>query len=791
MLKCIIVVILCNIKIIHTRIGENMTKSDKIFAFLDESTRIPLKLEEIAVMLDVPHCDMDEFAATLESLVAQGLVIQSKKGRYSSAARMNLHKGRFMSGKNGGFVRPDGDDTGDIVIRPDNTMCAMHDDTVLIRVDSEAANGRKREGTVVRIVTRANVNVVGQVHRDSSRCIMTPANSRLNMEVILAKDGSADVKDGDMVLAEIVRYPTSGCMIKAKVVEIIGAKDHPATDTSCIIYQYGIPHEFSQNAMEQAESTPQAVSADDIKDRADFRALNTFTIDGEDARDLDDAVHIEMLPGGIYRLGVHIADVSHYVQENSAIDIDAFDRATSVYFPDRVVPMLPTALSNGICSLNPNVDRLAFSILMDIAPSGEVVHYELHKSVIHSKARMTYTDVTAIIEEDAPDESEGNVSSLKAKYAFILNDIANMAALAKILRGRRTARGAIDFDFPETKVIIGEDGKVADIVPYKIGVSNHIIEEFMLIANETAAQFAVENELPFVYRTHEAPSADKVTELAKFLQLFNITLDHDTAITPKQMQNVLDRIDDISYKPIISNVMLRSMTKAQYSPQNLGHFGLAAEFYCHFTSPIRRYPDLTIHRILGELLNKKLGTKRNAQLLDFTQRAAKQSTDMEIRATEAERDADKLKICEYMQRFVGEDFDATIVSIAEFGMFVSLDNTAEGLISIRALTDDYYNVNKDLYQLCGERTGKVYSLGDTIRVRLVSSNPHMRQIDFVPTEMADSVSSSFKQRKPHTPPDAHAKKSPLRSGAHGRKNRKAKGDFRKFAKKHGGKKKKG
>ena len=753
-----------------------MTRAEKLLAFMNEPSYIPLKADELALVLAVPAHDMGKFADTLAALVQQGKAIQSKKGRYNSAVRMNLHNGRFMSGKNGGFVRTDEDDkNSDIFVSSGNTLSAMHDDTVLVKIDRDAKDGQRREGTIMRIITRANTEIVGQVHRIYDRFTLTPASNKIDMEIPLSRSSCAHVNDGDMVVAQIIRYPEAGTSIKAMVTEIIGAKDHPATDTGCIIRQFGIPHEFSQGASEQAAVAAQTVSEGDIKDRADFRALNSFTIDGEDARDLDDAVHIEPLPGGMFRLGVHIADVSHYVQENSAIDIDAFDRATSVYFPDRVVPMLPTELSNGICSLNPNADRLAFSILMDIAPNGEVIHYKLHKSVIHSKARMTYKDVTAIIEDNVPD--------LKAKYAFLLDDIAHMTVLAQILHSRRTARGSIDFDFPETKVIIGADGKVADIVPYSIGVSNHIIEEFMLIANETAAQFAVENALPFVFRTHEPPAEDKVAELAKFLQLFGITLEHDTSITPKQMQNALDSISDLPTKPIISSVMLRSMSKARYSPQNIGHFGLAAEFYCHFTSPIRRYPDLVIHRILGEMLSNRLGKKRIAQLTDFTQRAAKQSTDMEIRATEAERDADKLKICEYMQRFVGEEFDATIVSIAEFGMFVALENTAEGLISMRALTDDYYSVNKDLYQLSGERTGKVYALGDTVRVRLVASNPHMRQIDFVPADMPESVGC----KRHHSAVNTPAKKASPQSN----KNKKAKGDFRKFAKKHSGGKKHG
>lgn len=754
-----------------------MTRQEKIMAFMRQTDYKPLMLDELASTLAVPHSDYHEFESMLNALVDQGQILKNKKGRYSTAEKIGLLTGQFIAGKNGcGFVRLDNKEN-DIFIYSDNTAYAMNGDTVLVRITKDAALGRQREGSVVRVLERVNKQIIGKVVRRHTHFALLPIDRKIALEILLSRSSCEGIQNGDSVVAQIIRYPEEGRPAKAKVVEFIGAPNHPATDTSCIIRQFDIPHEFSPNSISQAEATEQEVLPAEIEGRRDFRGFNIFTIDGEDARDLDDAVHVEMLEDGTFRLGVHIADVSYYVGENTAIDLDAFERATSVYFPDRVVPMLPVELSNGICSLNPNVDRLAFSVIMDISPWGEVLHFELAKSVIRSCERMTYSDVSALI--------DGNTDELNERYSHILSDIANMSKLADTLRNRRSARGSIDFDFPETKVVIGENGKVVDIKPYEVGTANHVIEEFMLITNEVVARFAFENELPFVYRVHEPPSADRTLELAKFLHNFDIKLEHSDTISPAQMQAVLQKIADLPAKQIISSVMLRAMMKAQYDPKNLGHFGLAAEYYCHFTSPIRRYPDLVIHRILSEKLGGKLGKKRLSHLQDFTARAAKQSTDMEIRATEAERDADKLKICEYMQQFLGQEFDAVIASVVEFGMFVSLPNTAEGLISMRALTDDYYVFDKGQYQLVGERTGKIYALGDEIKVRLVSSSPQSRQIDFVPADIEENpvnmVKSSYD--KPATKSLLEKKKS--KAG----KNKKATGDFRKFAKKHGGKKK--
>ncbi len=704
-----------------------MTRKERLTAFMHTPDYKPLKFDELAIVLDVPKNELHLLAQLLDELVCAGEIAKNKKGRYGISTSAGLISGRFAAGRRGGgFVVPD-DGSEDIFVGGGECMSAMNGDTVMVHVSKKAGAGKKREGEIQRIVKRAHQNVVGAFHAGKDGHFMLIADDpKLSESILLYKEGCAVLSEGDKILAKIVHYPKADAPAKAQFTEFLGPAGHAATDTTCIIRQFGIPEEFSAAAILQAEALDAEVLPNEIKGRRDFRGDNVITIDGEDAKDLDDAVFARRNPGGGYRLFVHIADVTHYVAENTAIDMEALERATSVYFPDRVVPMLPRQLSNGICSLNPHVDRLTLSVIMDIDTDGNVIDHEICEGVIRSAQRMTYTDVTALIERSDP--------QLAARYASILDDIVLMNELAALLRRRRTARGSIDFDFPEPKIILGEDGRVRDVMPYPIGVSNHMIEEFMLICNEVVAKHASEAALPFVYRVHEAPTGDKMSDLEKFLHNLDIPFPTAQGVTPMQMQNTLSKVKGTPIERVAGIVMLRAMMKAHYSPGNLGHFGLAADYYCHFTSPIRRYPDLAIHRVLKESLKKGFGTKRLAYLNAFVQTAAKHSSDMEIRATEAEREADKLKICEYMQQFTDHEFDAVIASVTEFGMFVGLPNTAEGLIALRHLDDDFYVYNKDSYTLTGERTKKRYALGDPIRVRLVRSDPALRQIDFVPAD---------------------------------------------------------
>lgn len=709
-----------------------MTRQEKLLKFMQHPGYKPLKFEELAAVLDVPKTDLHLLASLLEELQGQGLIIKNKKSRYSTAASAGLIIGRFCAGKRkGGFVVPD-NESEDLFIGGERAGGAMHGDTVLIRILKKASDGKRREAEVVSVIQRAHEMLTGSFAKGKDgRFLLIPDDPKLTEPLFLSKEGCGALGEGDKIQAKIIRYPKGNSPAKACFSEFIGAAGDAKADITSIIRRFGIPEEFPQAAVEQAEATDTEVLPREIEGRRDFRGDLVITIDGEDAKDLDDAVCVTRRAGGGYRLCVHIADVTHYVRENTAIDLEAYQRATSVYFPDRVVPMLPKQLSNGICSLNPRVDRLTLSVVLDLDASGTVTDYEICEGVIRSVERMTYTDVTALL--------EGDDDKLRARYAPILSELCDMRELAELLRARRAERGAIDFNFPEPKIVLDEEGHVIDVVKYPTGISNQIVEEFMLICNETVARHACAQRLPFVYRVHETPNEEKVGNLARFLHNMDIPFQTTQEIQPQQIQAVLDTIRGTTAEKVISVVALRSMMKARYAPENLGHFGLAAQYYCHFTSPIRRYPDLTIHRILKESLKKGFSAKRRAYLDGFVARAAKQSSDMEVRSVDAERDADKLKICEYMQQFVGQEFDAVISSVTDFGIFVELDNTVEGLIGMRALDDDFYVFDKENYRITGERTGRQFTLGEPIRVQLVRSDPASRQIDFIPAELASSL----------------------------------------------------
>lgn len=706
-----------------------MTRQQKILSFMQRPGYKPLKFDELAKALNIPKKDLHLLSGALDELLCNGIIVKNKRGRYDLSSNAGLITGRFRaSSASGGFVVPD-DGSEDIYICKDGCLGAMNGDTVMVRIRKKASQNRKREGEVKRIIKRFHETVIGSFYIDRlGRYMLLPNDPKLNISIYLSKEGCSTLSENDKIIAKITHWPKKNTSAKAQFIEFLGPADDPATDTTCILRQFGIPEEFSPATILQAESLDTEVLPKQLEGRKDFRGDNIITIDGEDAKDFDDAVCVKRLAGGGYRLFVHIADVSYYVGENTAIDMEAFERATSVYFPDRVVPMLPEKLSNGICSLNPNVDRLTLSVIIDIDRSGNVLDYEICEGVIRSVERMTYTDVTALLEQDVP--------HLKARYAHILQDIQAMSELASLLRKKRMARGAIDFDIPETKVVLDEQGHIKDVIRYTPGVSNRIIEEFMLICNEVVAKHAFLEGLPFIYRVHKPPDEAKISELIRFLYNIGIDFKPPKKITPMQMQTLLEKVKGSTLERVINTMALRSMPKARYAAQNLGHFGLSSGYYCHFTAPIRRYPDLVIHRIIKENLKKGFSEKRLKYLTIFAEEAAKHSSDMEIRAMEAEREAVKLKVCEFMRQFEGQEFDAVISSVTEFGLFVELDNTAEGLISLRDLQDDFYIYDKESYSIIGEHNKKRYSIGDAIRVRLVRSDPASRQIDFVPADQS-------------------------------------------------------
>ena len=578
--------------------------------------------------------------------------------------------------------------------------------------------------TFVKVLKRENETVIGLFQLSNKNFgFVVPDDKKFTQDIYIPSRYFSGAKDNDKVVCKITVWPTEGRKPEGKITEVIGQKGERGVEIDSIIRAHGLPEEFPHKVLEEADRVIVPIPEEEIKRRMDLRDLKTFTIDGEDAKDLDDAVSIEVLENGNYKLGVHIADVSHYVREHSKLDKEAIKRATSVYLVDKVIPMLPKQLSNGVCSLNPFEDKLTLSVFMEINADGKVIKYDIAESIINSKARMTYTEVSDILEKD--DEK------LKSTFSNLVEEFHNAEDLARILMKRRERRGSIDFDFPESKIILNSEGKVADIKSYERRISNRMIEEFMLVTNETVAEHFFWLQTPFVYRIHEIPAAEKMENLSKFIATFGYSLKGDLEqIHPKEIQRVLKLIKGTPEEESISTIMLRSMRQARYAPQCVGHFGLAAQYYCHFTSPIRRYPDLQIHRIIKEQLNGKLTPKRSEQLANIVEYASNQSSEQEREAELAERDVHDYYKAVYMADRIGQEFDGTISSVTSFGMFVELENTVEGLIRMVDMTDDYYNYIESSYSLVGERTKRVFRIGDQVRIKVSKVNVDFREIDF-------------------------------------------------------------
>jgi ribonuclease R len=699
-------------------------RRDKIIAFMKEAAYKPLKFSELAVVLDVPREDRDKLAEILESLEREGVIYRTKKDRYGITEKMNLVVGVIQRNERGyGFLIPDDGNIPDIFVPADGLAGAMHNDRVIVRIASKGANGKRAEGEVIKILERAVTKVVGTFENSRYFGFVVPDDKKIPGDVFIPGDEVNGAKPGQKVVAQIVKWPDGRRNAEGKIVEIIGDSKDVGVDILSIMKAYDLTESFPDDVAAQAARIPDVVTDDMIRGRRDLRDLRTFTIDGEDARDFDDAVSLEVLPDGNYRLGVHIADVSYYVTEGSPLDREALKRGTSVYLVDRVIPMLPPKLSNGICSLNPGVDRLAFTVMMDIDANGKVLRHNIFESVIRSVERMTYTDVYKILElEDA---------ELIERYSHLAEDFRRMKELALILRSRRMARGAMDFDFAEAKVILDEEGKPVDVRRYEITIANRIIEEFMLVCNETVAEHFFWTGTPFVYRIHEEPDIEKIMAFAEFAKNLGYPLKGLNSIHPGALQDVLERVKGKREELIVSTVMLRSLAKARYSHQNAGHFGLAARYYCHFTSPIRRYPDLIIHRLIKEQLKGSLNEESERELSERLPEIARKCSERERAADEAERETEDLKKVEYMKQRVGEEFDGIISNVTSFGMFVGLENTIEGLVRVSDMHDDYYIYDDRHYMLMGERTGKCYRIGDPVRVLLAKADVETRQIDFV------------------------------------------------------------
>ena len=599
----------------------------------------------------------------------------------------------------------------------------MHQDKVRIIIRDDKKEGKRQEGVVVKVLERGMPEIVGtyQLNRDFGFVISD--NPKFSKDIFIPRKEAAGIKNGDKVIAVITDYGSGNKNPEGKIKENLGNIRTPGTDILAIVKSFGIPSEFPEKVMKQAQRVPDHVLDADRDGRLDLRHLQTVTIDGEDAKDLDDAISLTK-EGDIYHLGVHIADVSNYVQYNSALDREALKRGTSVYLADRVVPMLPERLSNGICSLNQGEDRLALSCLMDINEKGKVVSHQIAETVINVNERMCYTDVKNIL-EDTDEEA-------KKRYEALIPMFFMMKELSGILRNSRHHRGSIDFDFPESKIILNAAGKAIDVKPYEANVATKIIEDFMLMANETVAQEYCTEEIPFVYRTHDNPDPEKVESLLTLLHNQGVKIQKaKEEITPKEIQQIIESIEGLPNEAMISRLVLRSMKQAKYTTECSGHFGLAAKYYCHFTSPIRRYPDLQIHRIIKDNLRGRLmregRTEHYAEILD---EVARQSSVCERRADEAERESDKLKKAEYMSYHLGEEFEGIISGVTGWGLYVELPNTVEGLVHVNTLRDDYYVFDQESYELRGEMTKTVYKLGDKVRVRVAEADKMLKTVDF-------------------------------------------------------------
>ncbi|MBT2625387.1 ribonuclease R [Bacillus sp. ISL-32] len=698
---------------------------DKLLSFMKEEAYKPLTVQELEEMMNIT--DADEYKELVKALVAleeKGLVVRTRSDRYGLPEKMNLIKGKLSAHAKGfGFLLPEDTSLSDVFIPPTELNTAMNGDIVMVRLNSQSS-GSRQEGTVIRILERSIQRVVGTYTETKSFGFVIPDDKKITSDIFIPKHANHGAVEGHKVVVTLTSYPEGRMSAEGEVTEILGHKNDPGIDILSIIHKHSLPGEFPGEAMEQANNTPDTIDEKDLKDRRDLRDQMIVTIDGADAKDLDDAVTVTKLENGNYKLGVHIADVSHYVTENSPIDKEALDRGTSVYLVDRVIPMIPHRLSNGICSLNPKVDRLTLSCEMTINQQGQVVEHEIFQSVIKTTERMTYSDVKKILVDD--DEE------LKTKYEQLVPMFKDMEKLAEILRGKRMERGAVDFDFKEAKVLVDEDGAAKDVVIRERSVAEKLIEEFMLVANETVAEHFHWMNVPFIYRIHEEPNAEKLQKFLEFVTTFGYVVKGTAGnIHPRALQSILDAVRDRPEETVVSTVMLRSMKQAKYDPESLGHFGLSTEFYTHFTSPIRRYPDLIVHRLIRTyLINGKVDEATREKWAERLPEIADHTSTMERRAVDAERETDDLKKAEFMLDKIGEEFDGMISSVTNFGMFVELPNTIEGLIHVSFMTDDYYRFDEQHFAMIGERTGNVYRIGDEITVKVVDVNKEERNIDF-------------------------------------------------------------
>ncbi|WP_313163172.1 ribonuclease R [Sedimentibacter sp.] len=702
-----------------------MNFKEKILSYMKEEAYKPLTFHELLQEFEIESSMKKELLRALNELEDEGSIIFTRSQRYGIPEKMNLIAGTLDGNQKGfAFLRPDNKDISDIFISPVDMNGAMHGDRVIVRPMKTTEEVKSPEGKVIRILERANEYVIGTFQKSKNFGFVVPDDKKIAFDIFIPGDEFNGAKTNEKVNVKITEWPDKRKNPEGKIVEIIGDIEDTRTHIEAVLLDRKVRQVFPEDVIKEAiRVSSEGIHEQEYKHRKDLRDLNIITIDGEDAKDLDDAVYVEKINDDEYMLGVHIADVTHYVKEGRSLDKEALKRATSIYISDRVIPMLPKELSNGVCSLNPGEDKLALSVEMIINKEGKVTDYKIFESILKNRYRMTYTDVSEIL--------ENNDEELSEKYKEILPMLKNMEELSLILRRKREIRGAIDFEFPETKIITDETGKAIDVTKYERRVSNKIIEEFMLACNETVAEHYYWLNMPFVYRIHEDPDEEKMHEFSILIHNLGYTLKGSNEVHPRELQQLLLKIKGKKEESLINNMMLRSLRKAIYSPESSEHFGLAAQYYCHFTSPIRRYPDLQIHRIIKGQLNGKLSEDDYHRLSERTAIVAEQSSKMERIADEIERDVDKIKIAEYMSDKIGEKYSGVISGVTSFGVFVELENTVEGLVHISNMVDDFYIFDNEKRELFGQTSRKVYRIGEDVKVKVLNVSIAKAEIDFV------------------------------------------------------------
>ncbi len=701
-----------------------LNKEDIILEFMKDENYTPMKAKEIAIILGVPKKEYSKFTETIKKLEENYKIAKNKKNRYRIIEEKYI-EGIYRKNQKGfGFVKVEGRE-GEIYISKENSLRALNGDRVIVEIIEEENKFKNAEGKIKKIIKHEKNTIVGTFQNRQNFGFVVPDDKALGTDIFISKSNFGKARDGHKVLVQITKYPEKGKNAEGKIIEVLGSPNQAGVDMLSLIKEYNLPSTFPEPVVEEAKRYGNKIDTQDIKNRIDCRQHTIFTIDGEDAKDLDDAVRVIKLDNGNYRLDVHIADVSYYVREGSLLDKEAQIRGTSIYMLSRVIPMLPRELSNGICSLNQGEDRFTLSCSMEITPQGKTIGTEVYKGIINVSERMNYHDVQKIL-----DKSDGNV--LK-KYEKYIKDFELMAELANILKNRRLEQGYLNLDIPESKIELDKEGRAIGVGKYETSFSNEIIEQFMLSANEAIAEKFYWLEAPFIYRVHEDPDLDKVKDLNKFLFDFGLKIKiANEKIYPTEVSKILEEIKGKEEERVISTLILRTLKLARYEAQNKGHFGIASKYYCHFTSPIRRYPDLFIHRVISKYLEDNYVVDEE-WIADFREKAeqrASSSSEREKVATKVERDSEDLKKAEYMQNKIGEEYEGIVSSVTQFGIFVELENTVEGLIRFENLGDEYFIYDEERKRLIGERTNTTYKIGDKVKIKVISANKMLRQIDF-------------------------------------------------------------